>query len=107
MYDSINTKGECRNELVNWFKNERDAILCNVSIFTTGFDVTDVEAIILNRATTSLSLFLQMVGRGVRVTDVIYKDNCILIDGGENIDRFQEFSDPSRDWKITKYFIKN
>jgi len=99
MYDSINTKGECRNELVNWFKNERDAILCNVSIFTTGFDVTDVEAIILNRATTSLSLFLQMVGRGVRVTDVIYKDNCILIDGGENIDRFQEFSDPSRDWK--------
>lgn len=99
MYDSINTKGECRNELVNWFKNERDAILCNVSIFTTGFDVTDVEAIILNRATTSLSLFLQMVGRGVRVTDVIYKDNCILIDGGENIDRFQEFSDPTRDWK--------
>jgi superfamily II DNA or RNA helicase len=99
MYDSINSKGECRNELVNWFKNERDAILCNVSIFTTGFDVTDIEAIILNRATTSLSLFLQMVGRGVRVTDVIYKDNCILIDGGENIDRFQEFSDPTRDWK--------
>lgn len=99
MYDSINSKGECRIELVNWFKNERDAILCNVSMFTTGFDVTDVESIILNRATTSLSLFLQMVGRGVRVTDIIYKDNCILIDGGENIDRFQEFSDPTRDWK--------
>lgn len=98
MYDSINSKGECRKELVNWFKNERDAILCNVAMFTTGFDVTDVEAVILNRATTSLSLFMQMVGRGVRVTDKIYKDNCILIDGGENIDRFQEFSDPTRDW---------
>jgi hypothetical protein len=39
-----------------------------------------------------------MVGRGVRTTNKIYKDNCILIDGGENIDRFQEFSDPTRDW---------
>jgi superfamily II DNA or RNA helicase len=68
-------------------------------MFTTGFDVTDVEAVILNRATASLSLFLQMVGRGVRVTNNIYKDKCILIDGGENIDRHQEFSDPSRDWK--------
>lgn len=99
MYDSINSKGECRIELVEWFKNESDAILCNVSMFTTGFDVTDVEAVILNRATTSLSLFLQMVGRGVRVTNNIYKDKCILIDGGENIDRHQEFSDPTRDWK--------
>lgn len=99
MYDSINSKGECRIELVNWFKNESDAILCNVSMFTTGFDVTDVEAVILNRATSSLSLFLQMVGRGVRVTNNIYKDKCILIDGGENIDRHQEFSDPTRDWK--------
>ncbi len=99
MYDSINSKGQCRKQLVEWFKNERDAVLCNVSMFTTGFDVTDVEAVILNRATTSLSLFLQMVGRGVRITNNIYKDKCILIDGGENIDKFQEFSDPTRDWK--------
>ena len=98
LYDSKNTTDLCRLELVKWFENETDAILCNVSIFTTGFDVTDIEAVILNRATTSLSLFLQMVGRGVRTTNKIYKDNCILIDGGENIDRFQEFSDPTRDW---------
>jgi len=31
-------------------------------------------------------------------TNNIYKDKCILIDGGENIDRHQEFSDPTRDW---------
>jgi len=107
MYDSVNKEQSGnRKELIKWFAETKDAILCNVSVFTTGFDVTDVEAIILNRATNSLSLFLQMVGRGVRVTDKIYKDNCIVIDGGGNIDRHQEFSDSTRDWfKIFKHGI--
>jgi ribosomal protein L40E len=70
-----------------------------VAQFTTGFDVTDVEAIILNRPTNSLSLFLQMVGRGGRSTTKIYKDSFILIDGGNNIERHNEWSDPTRDWK--------
>lgn len=107
MFDSVNKEQSGnRKDLIKWFSETPDAILCNVSVFTTGFDVTDVEAIILNRATNSLSLFLQMVGRGVRVTDKIYKDSVILIDGGGNIDRHQEFSDPTRDWyKIFKHGI--
>jgi len=107
MFDSVNKEQSGnRKDLIKWFSETHDAILCNVSVFTTGFDVTDVEAIILNRATNSLSLFLQMVGRGVRVTDKIYKDSVILIDGGGNIDRHQEFSDPTRDWfKIFKHGI--
>lgn len=99
MFDSINNMDHTRHEVIEWFRNERDAVLLNVGVFTTGFDVTDIEAIILNRATASLSLFLQMVGRGGRVTDKIYKDSFILIDGGGNIDRHQEWSDPTRDWK--------
>jgi len=98
MFDSIN-ECESRKSVVNWFKNTPNAILCNVSVFTTGFDVTDVEAIILNRPTNSLSLFLQMVGRGGRSTKSIYKDNFIVIDGGGNIDRHNEWSDATRDWK--------
>lgn len=98
MFDSVN-KCEPRKQLVNWFKNTPNAILCNVSVFTTGFDVTDVEAIILNRPTNSLSLFLQMVGRGGRSTKNIYKDNFIVIDGGGNIERHNEWSDSTRDWK--------
>jgi len=101
MFDSVNKEQSGnREDIIEWFRNERDAILCNVSVFTTGFDVTDVEAVILNRATNSLSLFLQMVGRGVRITNNIFKDKLILIDGGENVDRHQEFSDPTRDWKM-------
>jgi superfamily II DNA or RNA helicase len=96
--DSVN-ESENRESVVNWFKNTPDAILCNVAQFTTGFDVTDVEAIILNRPTNSLSLFLQMVGRGGRSTTKIYKDSFILIDGGNNIERHNEWSDSTRDWK--------
>lgn len=101
-FDSENTANDSRTELVEWFKNERDAILCNVSIFTTGFDVTDVEAVILNRPTMSLSLFLQMVGRGGRITNKIYKPNFILIDGGGNVERFGNWS-AYRDWKSIFY----
>lgn len=100
MFDSVNTKESGnRKELIKWFESERDAVLCNVGVFTTGFDVTDVEAIILNRATNSLALFCQMVGRGARVTNLIYKDSFVLVDGGGNINRHQEFSDPTRDWE--------
>ena len=101
-FDSENTPSDSRVELVEWFKRERDAILCNVSIFTTGFDVTDVEAVILNRPTNSLSLFLQMVGRGGRITSLIYKPNFILIDGGGNVERFGNWS-AKRDWKSIFY----
>jgi len=100
MFDSVNKElSGNRKELVNWFKTTPDAILCNVGVFTTGFDVTDVQAIIVNRPTESLSLYLQMVGRGGRSTKLIYKDNFIHIDGGNNIQRHNEWSDSTRDWK--------
>jgi len=101
MFDSRNkTESGKRSEVIEWFKDplNRDAILLNVGVFTTGFDCTDVEAIIINRAINSLSLFLQIAGRGGRITDLIYKDNFILIDGGGNIDRHGEWSDATRDW---------
>jgi superfamily II DNA or RNA helicase len=107
MFDSINKQQSGKREdVIKWFKDpqNRDCVLLNVGVFTTGFDVTDVEAIMLNISTNSLSLFIQIVGRGVRATDVIYKDHCVVVDGGGNIDRHQEFSDPTRDWK--KIFFK-
>lgn len=98
MFDSVN-ECEPRKHVVDWFKTTQDAILCNVGVFTTGFDDTTVQAILLNRPTNSLSLFLQMVGRGGRASSLIYKDNFLVIDGGGNIDRHNEWSDNTRDWK--------
>jgi superfamily II DNA or RNA helicase len=98
LYDSINTTSDDRTELVNWFKKTDGAVLCNVGVFTTGFDVTDVEAIIVNRPTQSLSLWLQIVGRGARFCFHKFKDKFIVIDGGENVERHGEWSSKSRDW---------
>lgn len=98
MFDSVNDSGISRKDLVKWFNENDDAILCNVSVFTTGFDSKEVEAIIINRATLSLSLYLQMVGRGGRSSNKIYKDSFIFIDGGDNISTFGEWSS-ERDWE--------
>lgn len=103
-FDSINDKSSERKELVDWFKNSTDGILINTGVFTTGFDDTTVQAIIMARSTLSLSLYNQIVGRGGRVTDKIFKDTFIFIDGGGNIERHLEWSDPSRDWE--KIFYK-
>ncbi len=100
MFDSVNSEiSGNRKELIEWFKTNDDAILLNVNVFTAGFDCKEVEAIIINRATKSEALFLQMVGRGGRSSNKIFKDSFILIDGGDNISEFGEWSDPNRDWR--------
>lgn len=103
MFDSVNKEQSgSRAELLKWFEETDDAILMNVGVFTTGFDSREVQAIILNRPTGSLSLFIQIAGRGGRASKKIYKDNFIFIDGGGNIERFGEWSSP-RDWKEIFY----
>jgi superfamily II DNA or RNA helicase len=98
VYDSNNSE-ENRHELVEWFKNTRDAILLNVQVFTTGFDCTDVEVVFLNKKTKSINLYLQMVGRGGRITDKILKLKFKVIDMGNNAQDFKQWSAP-RDWQM-------
>ena len=83
--DNTNTKNE-RREILEWFKVTPNAILTSVSILTTGFDEPTVESIILNRATKSLTLYYQMIGRGSRILD--NKSSFRVIDLGNNFQRF-------------------
>ncbi|MCB0762136.1 MAG: DEAD/DEAH box helicase family protein [Flavobacteriales bacterium] len=83
--DNTNTEQE-RKDILEWFKNKPDAILTSVSILTTGFDEPTVETIILNRATKSLTLYHQMIGRGSRILPK--KANFNVIDLGNNARRF-------------------
>lgn len=100
MYDSVNTEesGE-RDDVVEWFRNTPGAVLLNAFVFTTGLDVREIEAVIMNTATTSLSLFIQTAGRGGRSSNKIMKDHFIYIDGGGNIDRFGGEWSHDRDWE--------
>ncbi len=83
--DNTNSKQE-REDILNWFKHTKDAILTSVSILTTGFDEPTVESIILNRATKSLTLYFQMIGRGSRILPI--KKEFFIIDMGNNTARF-------------------
>jgi superfamily II DNA or RNA helicase len=80
-----------RKDVLSWFKETKDAILTSVGILTTGFDEPTVETIILNRATRSLTLYHQMIGRGSR--RLPNKDQFKLIDLGNNVRRFGFWQD--------------
>lgn len=105
--DNKNTASE-RKEILKWFSNTPDAILTSVSILTTGFDEPSVETIILNRATKSLTLYFQMIGRGSRVLP--NKDEFTVIDLGNNVARFGMWDAPM-DWKeifhFPDFFLEN
>jgi superfamily II DNA or RNA helicase len=84
-----------RVDVLDWFRKTKDGILTSVSILTTGFDEPEVESIILNRATKSLTLYHQMIGRGSRVLP--NKKKFDIIDLGNNSRRFNLWQYPI-DW---------
>lgn len=56
-----------RENIIEQFRNGEIKHLFNVGVFTTGFDMPDLDCIILARTTMSLALYYQMIGRGVRI----------------------------------------
>ena len=98
--DNTTSKQE-RKDILKWFKETPNGILTSVSILTTGFDEPSVESVILNRATRSLTLYFQMIGRGSRVTQ--NKKSFTIVDLGNNLLRFGPWNE-SVDWNhIFKY----
>lgn len=102
------TSTEDRKDILQWFKKTPDAILTSVGILTTGFDEPTVETIILNRATKSLTLYFQMIGRGSR--RLPNKDSFTVIDLGNNALRFGLWNNPV-DWqhifKSPEYYLES
>lgn len=88
--------GQERKDIIEWFKHTPNAILTSVGILTTGFDEPTVECIVLNRATKSLTLFYQMIGRGSRV--IPGKTTFTVVDLGNNVARFGLWGAPI-DWQ--------
>ncbi len=86
-----------RKEIFDWFDKNDNAILCNCGIATAGFDQPDIVNVVLYRATTSLPLFLQMCGRGSRLSP--RKKYFNILDFGGNIQRHGFWSEP-RTWKM-------
>lgn len=60
------TDREKRREVIESFKKGNLQILCNCMLFTEGFDAPNTANIVMARPTKSLSLYMQMLGRGTR-----------------------------------------
>lgn len=90
---------EARESIFNWFRDTEKGVLCNCGIATTGYNQPDIDTIILYRATTSLPLFLQMCGRGSRVTAT--KKEFKILDFGNNVRRLGFWEQP-RIWSLFK-----
>lgn len=74
-----------RANILARFKRRELKYLVNVSVLTTGFDAPHVDLIALLRATESIGLMKQIIGRGLRICEG--KQDCLILDYAENIDR--------------------
>lgn len=73
-----------RIKIVREFRQGKFDVLTNCNLFCEGFDLPDIHAVILNRATASKCLYTQMVGRAMRPSPG--KEYGVIIDMGNNIE---------------------
>lgn len=82
------TENKDRDKLIHLFKQQKIKYLVNVSVLTTGFDAPHVDMIAILRPTQSVSLYQQIIGRGLRLFEG--KKDCLIIDyTGNDFDLFQ------------------
>ena len=102
MRDKINTLGFCKaeaiysgnagNEYEPLSQYKRNRILSDFSdgtvndIFNEGIDVPDVNILVFQRVTHSRRIFIQQLGRGLRISEG--KDKVIVLDFVSDIRRF-------------------
>ena len=72
------TENTERDKLIKAFKRKEIKYLVNVSVLTTGFDAPHVDMIAILRPTQSVSLYQQIIGRGLRLSE--NKKDCLVID---------------------------
>ncbi|PMH10428.1 DEAD/DEAH box helicase [Vibrio splendidus] len=77
-----------RDQIISDFKERKIKFLVNVSVLTTGFDAPHVDLIAILRPTESISLYQQIVGRGLRLSPG--KKECLVLDyAGNSYDLYQ------------------
>ena len=80
-----------RDEYLAAFKRGEITAMVNVGVLTTGFDAPATDMIALLRPTQSAGLYVQMVGRGLRIAEG--KKDCLILDFGGNVARHGPIND--------------
>ncbi len=64
---SSETDDDMRDRLLGMFERRELLVLCNVDLFGEGFDMPNIEAIIMARHTASFAVYAQQWGRAARL----------------------------------------
>jgi superfamily II DNA or RNA helicase len=75
-----------RNRILCDFDDGAVQVVCAVDIFNEGIDVPDVNIIVFQRVTHSRRIFIQQLGRGLRLSEG--KEKVIVLDFVSDIRRF-------------------
>ncbi|MBA2400596.1 MAG: DEAD/DEAH box helicase [Bradyrhizobium sp.] len=86
-----------RDAAIARFERGETLILSNVDLFGEGFDVPAIEAVMMLRPTKSLGLYLQMIGRALRVAHG--KPYAVVLDLVGNYTR-HGLVDDDRSWSL-------
>jgi DNA repair protein RadD len=81
---SSNTKG--RRSLIAQFKNKQLQVLCNYGVLSTGFDAPQTNVVFIARPTSSVILYHQMIGRGLRGPKCGGSETCEIVSILDNIE---------------------
>ena len=74
-----------RIEKINQFRDGKLQVLCNTDILTTGFDVPDIDCLMVARPAKSTVLYTQMIGRGMRGPKMGGTEDVWLVDLDDQI----------------------
>ena len=91
------TEEKERAALLSGFKNGIFRVLVNVAVATEGFDLPDASCVVITRPTKSLTLYLQMVGRGLRPKED--NGNCLILDLAANAE-LHGLPEDDRGWSL-------
>lgn len=89
---------EARDRTLADFESGRVAVLSSCDLISEGFDLPGIDVAILLRPTKSLGLYLQQVGRAIRIAPG--KSGTTVLDHA-NCTRMHGFIDDDRDWVLT------
>ncbi len=75
-----------RNRILSDFADGIINVICTVDVFNEGIDVPDVNILVFQRVTHSRRIFIQQLGRGLRIAED--KEKVIVLDFVSDIRRF-------------------
>lgn len=90
-------KAERRRRLLAFAAGSYQAV-CAVDVMNEGIDIPDVNILVFLRATHSRRIFVQQLGRGLRISEG--KDKVIVLDFVSDIRRMAEMIDMNNEGKV-------